>query len=203
MRVFGLTGGIGCGKSAVAGLLREAGIPVVDADAIAREAASPGTPCHAEIVAEFGEGILFPDGSIDRGKLGGIVFSDPSLRARLEAITIPRIREGIEESLSRLEAEGHAAAFVEAALLLENRRESRFEAVVCVHCAPEEQLRRIVSRGGLSESEARRRIAAQMPAEEKARRSDHVVDNSGAISETAARVDALLSRLGIAGDRRG
>ena len=199
MRVYGLTGGIGCGKSAVAAMFSEAGVPVVDADVVAREVVEPGKPAHSEIVARFGRSVLLPDGGIDRARLAGVVFADPARRAELEAITIPRIREGIEEALSRLAAEGVPAAVVEASLLHENRRAARFEAVISVHCSPEVQLARILARGGISEEEARQRIAAQMPSGEKARLSDHVIDNSGAPSETARQVRELLSRLGIGG----
>lgn len=197
MRVFGLTGGIGSGKSTVAALFAEAGVPVVDADRIAREVVEPGSACHAEIAARFGSSILMADGGIDRGKLGAIVFSDPVRRAELEAITIPRIREGIEDALAKLESEGHPAAIVEAALLIENKRAERFEAVICVYCDRETQLRRIASRGGIDPAEAVKRIDAQMPSEEKARMSDHVIDNSGSPGETRRRFIDLLTRLGL------
>jgi dephospho-CoA kinase len=198
MRVFGLTGGIGSGKSTVAALFAEAGVPVVDADRIAREVVEPGTAAHAEVVSRFGRTILSPDGGIDRGKLGAIVFSDAERRRELEAITIPRIREGIEAELAKLEAEGHTAAIVEAALLLENKRAQRFEAIICVYCDRETQLRRILSRGGLPAAEAEKRIDSQMPSDEKARLSDYVIDNSGSSVETRRRFGDLLSRLGLA-----
>ncbi len=197
MRIFGLTGGIGCGKSLVAGLIAEAGVPVVDADLIAREIVEPGTECHDEIIARFGESVVAADGRIDRKRLGGIVFADPARRAELESITIPKIRAGIEVALARLEAAGNQAAVVEAALLHENRRASRFESVICVSCDPEIQLRRIVARDGITVPEARQRIGAQMDSREKAGLSDHVIDNSGSRDDTIRQVSNLLERLNI------
>jgi dephospho-CoA kinase len=197
MRVFGLTGGIGTGKGLVASVLRVAGVAVVDADRIARRVVEPGTEGYGEVVAAFGEGILLPGGAIDRKGLGAIVFSDPAARARLEAITLPRIRAAIREELARLEAEGRDAAFVEAALLVENRRTGEYEAVVGVRCGKEEQVRRIAARDGLSGEEIRMRLASQMDPEEKARGCDHVIDNSGSPEETAVQVRDLLYRLKI------
>jgi dephospho-CoA kinase len=195
MRILGLTGGIGSGKSAVAGMIAEAGVPVVDADLIAREVVEPGTGAHAEIVSHFGDSILSPDGRIDRRKLGDIVFSDPVRRAELESITIPGIRAGIEAALGRLAAGGHPAAVVEAALLHENGRASSFEATICVYCDRETQRKRIVARDGISEGDAEKKIDAQMPSDEKARLSDYVIDNSGDIEGTKRQVASLLSRL--------
>jgi dephospho-CoA kinase len=199
MRVIGLTGGIGCGKSTVAALFAAAGVPVVDADRIAREAVAPGTEGHAGIVARFGTGILSGDGAIDRDRLGRIVFSDPAARADLEGITLPRIRAGIDARLAELEREGFKAAVVEAALIHENRRASQFESVVCVYCDRPTQLRRLLARGGLSESEAVQRMDSQMDLTEKARLSDHVIDNSGSREETIRQVDSLIAGLGLAG----
>jgi len=203
MRVFGLTGGIGTGKSLVASVLRVAGVAVVDADRVARRVIAPGTEGYREVVEAFGAEVLLPSGEVDRKKLGAIVFSDAAARRVLSAITLPRIREAIEEELSRLEKEGREAAFVEAALLVENGRTDRFEAVVGVRCGKEEQLRRIAGRDGLAEGEIRKRLAAQMDPEEKARACDHVIDNSGSPEETAIQVRDLLYRLGILHPPRG
>lgn len=197
MRVLGLTGSIGTGKSTVARMFEEAGVPVVDADAIAREVVLPGRDAWRDIVARFGEAILLPGGEIDRRKLGALVFSDPRARADLGAITHPRIREGIEAELSALEERGCAAALVEAALIFENRREGRFEAVIGVRCDRDVQVRRIVERDGVTEKEAAARIAAQMDPEDKARRSAHVIDNSGTPEETRRQVLSLVDRLGL------
>src|SRR5512142_3019944 len=117
MRLYGLTGGIGSGKSTVAAMFRNEGIPVVDADRIARDVTAPGEYAYLEIVHRFGRGILREDGAIDRKRLADIVFSDPARRAELEAITHPRIVEGIAYALQNLSAEGHPAVIVEAALI--------------------------------------------------------------------------------------
>ena len=195
MRVFGLTGGICSGKSTVARLFREEGIPVVDADRISREITLPGKPAHAEIVRRFGCDLLLPDGRIDRKKLGAIVFADPGKRAELEAITHPRIALGIREALSALAAKGHAIAIVEAALIHEKGRGGLFEAVIGVGCDRGLQIERLMNRDGIPREEALRIVSAQMDPEEKARASDYVIDNSGDLATTRDRVRVLARKL--------
>jgi dephospho-CoA kinase len=195
MRVFGLTGGIGAGKSAVARMFREAGIPVVDADRIAHDVTAPGRDAYREIVRSFGEEILLADGRIDRRKLGEKVFADPRLRSALEAATHPAIAEGIAAALAALEAAGHRAAIVEAALIHEAGRRGRFEAVIAVRCGRERQVERLMARDGISRDQALRRLSSQMDPEEKARASDHVIDNSGDLEATRSQVLALLREL--------
>lgn len=195
MRVFGLTGGIGTGKSTVARMFRDEGFAVVDADRIAREVTAPGEPAYKEIVGLFGEGILLPEGFIDRRKLGDIVFADPRKRASLEKITHPAIASGILSALSRLESEGDAVAIVEAALIHEKGRGGLFEAVIAVRCEKTVRIRRLMERDGISEEQVLRRIGSQMDAEEKARASEHVIDNSGDLPSTRAQVRALAVTL--------
>ena len=195
MRVFGLTGGICSGKSTVARLFREEGIPVVDADRISREITLPGKPAHAEIVRRFGCDLLLPDGRIDRKKLGAIVFADPGKRAELEAVTHPHIAEGIREAVSALAAKGHAIAIVEAALIHEKGRGGMFEAVIGVGCDRGLQIERLMNRDGIPREEALRIVSAQMDPEEKARASDYVIDNSGDLPATHAQVRALAEIL--------
>lgn len=195
MLVYGLTGGIGTGKSEVARMFREEGLPVVDADRIAREIVEPGGDAHEAIVRRFGKEVLLPDGRIDRKKLGDRVFADPEQRAALEAITHPRIAQGIACALARLEADGHAAAIVEAALIHEKARTGMFEAVIAVRCDDALQLRRLMARDGISEAAARKRLAAQMDPGEKALASDYVIDNSGDLESTREQVRALAARL--------
>lgn len=195
MRVIGLTGGIASGKSTVAGMFRDEGIPVVDADRLAREVTRRGRPAYGKIVRAFGPGILLPDGAIDRKKLGEIVFSDPAKRSVLEAITHPAIADGISAALSRLEADGQPVAIVEAALIHETGRRSLCESVISVWCRREQQVARLVARDGISRGQARQRIATQMDPGSKARASDCVIDNSRSIEETRARVRALAARL--------
>jgi len=195
MRVFGLTGGIGTGKSTVARMFREEGLAVIDADRIAREVTAPGRPAHEAIVRAFGREVLLPDGRIDRKKLGGIVFPDLAKRAELEAITHPEIARGIASELYRLESEGHGAAVVEAALIHETGRRARFEAVIAVRCDKMQQVRRLVERDGISEEQALQRIASQMDPDEKAHASEHVIDNSGDLAATRAQVRAFVERI--------
>jgi dephospho-CoA kinase len=195
MRVFGLTGNIGSGKSAVAAMLREAGIPVLDADRISREVTSPGGRAYDAVVHAFGRGIVRDDGSIDRMRLGEIVFSDPSLRARLEAITHPAILEGMKEAVAGIEREGHRAAVVEATLIHESGRKGLFEAVISVTCDRETAISRLASRDGMSRRQAEARLRAQMDADRKAGASDYVIDNSGDPEETRRQVAALVQVL--------
>lgn len=195
MRVFGLTGGIGSGKSTVAAMFRGEGIPVVDADAVAREVTAPGQYAYLEIVHRFGRGILGADGAIDRTRLGEIVFADPVRRAELEAVTHPRIVEGIAYALQQLDARGHPAAIVEAALIHEKGRAGMFEAVIGIRCEKFQQIERLMERDGIPKEKALQRLAAQMDADAKARASDYVIDNSGDLASTRAQVRALAVRL--------
>ncbi len=195
MRVFGLTGGIGSGKTTVARLFREENIPVLDADAVSREVTSPGHPAYEEIVRHFGREILLSDGRIDRKKLGAIVFADPGKRAVLEAITHPRIAEGIRKAVSALASEGYPVAIVEAALIHEKGRRGMFESVIGVRCGKRLQVERIMRRDGITRKEALRIVASQMDPEEKVRASDYVIDNSGDLARTRAQVRALAEKL--------
>ena len=195
MRVFGLTGGIGSGKSTVARLFREEKIPVVDADRISREITSPGKPAYIDIVGRFGEEILLPDGRIDRKMLGAIIFADPAKRADLEAITHPRIALGIREAVSALASEGHPVAIVEAALIHEKEPQGMFDAVIGVRCGTELQVLRLMHRDGISREQALQIVSSQMDPEEKARASDYVIDNSGDIAGTRAQVRSLAETL--------
>jgi len=195
MRVFGLTGNFGSGKSTVAAMFRRAGIPVLDADRISRDVTAPGGRAHSAVAREFGPGVLLPDGSIDREALAGIVFSDPARRAALEAITHPAILEAMKEAIEALSREGHRAVLVEAALIHETGRKGLFDAVIMVRCDPETQLRRAMGRDGISRERALERLGAQMDAEGKAARSDYVIDNSGPPERTLAQVERLVGIL--------
>jgi dephospho-CoA kinase len=195
MRVFGLTGNIGSGKSTVAAMLREAGIPVLDADRISREVTAPGGRAHDAVVQAFGRGIVRGDGSIDRKRLGEIVFSDPSLRARLEAITHPVILEAMEEAIAGIERDGHRAAVVEATLIHESGRKGMFDAVISVTCDRETAISRLAARDGMSRFQAVARLRAQMDADRKAIASDYVIDNSGDVESTRRQVVALAKVL--------
>ncbi|HWS15325.1 MAG TPA: dephospho-CoA kinase [Candidatus Methylomirabilis sp.] len=191
MRVFGLTGNIASGKSTVAALLHEHGIPVLDADRISREVTAPGGRAYDAVVEAFGRGILEPDGSIDRKRLGEIVFSDAALRERLERITHPAILDAMKEALSELARAGRRAAVVEAALIHESGRKGLFEAVISVACDRETQILRLMARDGITREQAEARFRAQMDADRKAGASDHVIDNSGSMEETRRQVERL------------
>lgn len=195
MRVLGLTGGIGTGKSAVARCFREEGIPVVDADGISRDILEPGRDAYRRVVRRFGTKILRTDGSIDRSRLGELVFADPAARSDLETITHPAILEGIVRALRTLEREGHRIAIVEAALIHEKARGDLFEAVIGVRCDPSRQVERIMERDGISREQAQSRIRAQMDPEQKARASDYRIDNSGDFESTRRQVVALIRTL--------
>jgi len=183
-------------------MFEEEGIPVVDADRIARDVTARGQPAHAKIVRLFGEGILRPDGEIDRRRLGEIVFADPARRAELEAVTHPPIRRAIQEALETLAAAGHAVALVEAALIQERRDGGLCEEVIAVRCDPAQQVARLAARDGLTREEALRRLAAQMDPERKARLCNHVIDNSGSLESTRRQVAALAARLRAAASGR-
>jgi len=191
MRVFGLTGNIGSGKSTVAAMLREAGIPVLDADRISREVTAPGGHVYDAVVQAFGSGIVRGDGSIDRKHLGEIVFSDPAARERLERITHPAILEAMKEAIAGIEREEHRAAIVEATLIHESGRKGLFEAVISVACDRETAISRLAARDGMTRSQAEARLRAQMDADSKAGASDYVIDNSGSLDETRRQVERL------------
>ena len=194
MKLYGLTGGIASGKSTVARQLRALGAVVIDADQLAREVVRPGRPAHAEILAAWPQ-VAAADGTIDRKKLGELVFADASQRTRLEAMTHPRIAEESARLASAAAAAGAPLAFYEAALLVETGSYREMDGLVVVTLPREEQLRRLQTRDGISPVAARARLAAQLPLESKAAVADHVVDNSGTEAQTQAAVAALYDRL--------
>src|SRR5450631_468336 len=194
LRVFGLTGGIGSGKSTVAQLFAARGVPVVDADALAREVVVPGAPAHAEVEAAWPEAIA-ADGTIDRKRLGDVIFVDAAARARLEAILHPRIAAAADARLAALASEGHRLALYEATLLVESGRWREFDGLIVVTASTETQIGRAMARDGLSRSQAEARLRAQLPTEEKVRVATCVIDNDGGRAATEAQVEALLAKL--------
>ncbi|MEA2646807.1 MAG: dephospho-CoA kinase [Chloroflexota bacterium] len=194
MRIIGLTGGIGSGKSTVSAMLRELGAAVVDADAGARAVVEPGQPGLAEIGEAFGPDVLRPDGSLDREKVAALVFSDPEARARLDAITHPRVREWMAERVQEAVAAGSELVVLDVPLMYESGLEGGVESVIVVWASPETQVSRAVERG-MTEADARARVAAQMPIDEKRARADHVVDNSGSVDATRRQVEHLWAEL--------
>lgn len=192
MRV-GLTGGVASGKSTVAGMLRERGAVVVDADQLAREVVEPGTEGLAAVVAAFGDAVLADDGTLDRPALGAIVFADPDARRRLEEVLHPLIRA----RGAALEAEAGADALVvhDVPLLVETGQQDRFDAVVVVDVPVEEQVRRMVADRGWSEEDARARIAAQATREERLAAATVVIENTGTRDDLRQRVAEVVEDL--------
>jgi dephospho-CoA kinase len=195
LRVFGLTGGIGSGKSTAAELLRQHGVPVVDADELAREVVAPGTVGLTEVVEAFGADVLGPDGALDRKRLGARVFSDPEARKRLNSITHPLVRQLSQVRFTELGASGVELAAYDVPLLFEVGLDAVLRPVVLIAAREATQLARIRARDGLSEADARARIAAQLPLEEKRRRADYVLENDGTLESLDAQVSALVSKL--------
>lgn len=193
MKVLGLTGGIGSGKSMVASMFTQLGADVIDADRLAREVVEPGQPALKEIATAFGKDILLPDGRLDRGKLGRMIFADPVARGKLNAITHPRIRERMDAEIAARRSRP-GVLVVDIPLLYENDRTRAVETVIVVWVDAKTQLRRLQERDGLSVEEARQRIAAQMPLDEKRARADVVIDNSGSREKTRRQVEAVYRR---------
>lgn len=204
LRVFGLTGGLGSGKSTVAARLRQRGVPVIDADALAREVVAPGSPGLAEVVAAFGAGVL-RDGGLDRARVANIVFGDPAARQRLEAITHPRIQALRDTRLAELTAAGEPLACYEVPLLFERGLDSSLRPVVVVSVPEPVQIERARRRDQATEAMVRARLDAQLPLAEKAARADYVIDNSGSLATTEAATDRVLwelcARLGVDASR--
>ena len=192
---LGLTGGIASGKSAVAAMLREMGFSVLDADSLAHRLIEPGQPAYAEVLQEFGHAVLAPDGRVDRAKLSAIVFADRARLNRLNAVVHPRVAEVVFRQFDEWQRGGtRDAAFVEAALLIESGIHKKLDGLVVAWCEPEQQLKRLMARG-LGEAEARRRITAQLPVDEKLRLATEKIDCSGSLEETRRQVGALAAKV--------
>lgn len=193
MLLVGLTGGIGSGKSTVAGMLSVRGAVVLDSDVLAREAVEPGTSGFDAVVARFGDGVLGSDGTLDRHALASIVFADDAARADLEAIVHPAVRRAIAEAVA---AHAHTddVVVVDSPLLIETSAHEGFPLVVVVTASADARVARLVERG-MDEADVGARMAAQMPLEEKVALADLVVDNDGTPAELEERVDRLWSDL--------
>jgi dephospho-CoA kinase len=198
--LVGLTGGIATGKSTVSAMFRALGCVIIDADVLAREVVEPGEPAYDDIVAEFGEGVLQPDRTLDRKKLGAIVFADPARRKRLEGMTHPRIRERFARRLQELtEQRFSGIVLFDAAVMIESGNHRNMDRLVVVATDEITQRARLRGRDGIGEEEAARKIASQMPVAEKAKLADHVIDNAGDRTATEVQVRrvhaALLAEL--------
>jgi dephospho-CoA kinase len=194
--LVGLTGGIASGKSTVSRQLTALGCHVIDADLLAREVVAPGQPALAAIVAAFGRAVLLPDGTLDRARLGSIVFADTAKRKHLEAITHPAIQARRQEILDTLAARGYDGLVVQdAALLIEVGAAAQVDRLVVVYAEPAIQRDRLMVRDNLPAEEAERRLRSQMPLADKVRLAHYVIDNSDSPEETAAQVRAVHAAL--------
>ncbi|HVF90131.1 MAG TPA: dephospho-CoA kinase [Blastocatellia bacterium] len=196
MLKIGLTGSIAVGKSFVISILSELGCATFDADKIAHSVMEPGREAYDGIVREYGREVLAGDGSIDRVKLGAIVFADAARRKRLNEIVHPRVIEEQNRLLAAAEArDPNAIAIVDAALMIESGGYKRFDKLIVVFCRPEIQIERLMRRNGITREDAERRVAAQMPSDEKRRYADFEIDTSGDFEETRRRVIEVHARL--------
>jgi dephospho-CoA kinase len=196
MKVIGLTGNIACGKSVVARMLEELGAKVIDADQIARLVVEPGEPAWKEITEKFGKEVLNLDRTINRQKLGEIVFRDKEKREELNRITHPRIIGKIKEIIEGYRKEGVEVVVVEAALIVEKGGLRPIIGDLIVVIADEEtQIGRLIERNGFSREEALSRIKSQMPISEKIKYATYVIDNSGTLEETRKQVEEVWKRI--------
>lgn len=196
MLKVGLTGSIAVGKSFVVSVLRELGCVTFDADRIAHSVMEPGKAAYQDIVREFGDGVLSEDKTIDRAKLGTIVFADAERRKRLNEIVHPRVHEEQNRLLTEAEAaDPNGIAIVDAALMIESGGYKRFDKLIVVFCDRETQVERLMERNQITREDAERRIAAQMPSDEKRKYADYEIDTSGTFDETRSRVQQVHAAL--------
>jgi dephospho-CoA kinase len=189
MRLIGVTGGIATGKSTVDRMLAAHGATVIDADQLAREAVRPGERTLDEVAARFGRDVIRPDGTLDRSRVGEIVFADTEARRDLERITHPRIMELMQQRIAAALAGPAPLVAVDVPLLFENTREAMFEGVLLVYAPREVQLRRLHERSGLDETAALQRLAAQLPIDEKRDWATWIIDNGDGLDATSLAVD--------------
>ena len=191
MRVLGLTGGVGMGKSTAAQMLRERGVAVVDTDELARQVVEPGQPALAEVVEAFGSELIGPAGQLRRAELARRVFADAAARARLEKILHPRIRALWQAQVETWRAEGRPLAVVVIPLLFETRAEAELDGTICLACTAATQQERLRARGWSAE-QIEQRIRAQWPVEQKIARANYVVWTEGGLAEHAAQIERIL-----------
>ncbi len=193
---MGLTGGIASGKSTVLKMLKELGACCIDLDELARWAVEPGRPAWHDISRHFGQGVLRPDGTLDREALGRVVFKDPGQRRILEGLVHPRVWEESDRLMEEIKGrDPHAIVVVDVPLLVELGLQDRWDVVILVYVPREMQLERLMRRNGYPEEEAETRLRAQMPIEEKIPFAHFVIDNSGGISRTRRQVREVMGRL--------
>jgi dephospho-CoA kinase len=192
MFIIGLTGGIASGKSTVAEMLAARGAHLIDADRLAREAVEPGKPAWQEIIRWLGEDILLPDRTIDRRRLGELVFNDRAMRDRLNSIVHPRVEELFTRELEQIRREDPAAVVVyDVPLLIETGRLDRYDLILLVYVSPAIQLERLCRRNNLEQEAAEKRLQAQTPLDEKKKHAHVIIDDSGSITETEQQVETF------------
>ena len=200
MLQVGLTGSIASGKSHASSVFAELGAHVIDADVIAHELFVPGTQTYAKVVEAFGNGVLAPDGTIDRKILGKIIFHNAEKRQLLNSLVHPEVRAEVMRRMFELEKQGfQGIVIVDAALIVESGFHKMQDRLIVVICEPALQLTRVMNRCGISAEEARIRIAAQLPAEEKVKLADYVIDTSGTYSNTREQIERIYRRACSAG----
>ena len=192
VRRIALTGGIATGKSYVRARLDHVGVPTVDADTLARDVVDPGTPGLAAVVERFGPAVVEPDGSLNRRALGMIVFADPEARRELERIVHPAVRVAMDQWFASLDPVRHPVAVADIPLLFETARHTEFDGVILTVCSPATQLQRLLERNGMTETEARQRIAAQLPTEAKVPGATYVINTDGTFAETDAQIESMV-----------
>lgn len=194
-RIIGLTGGIATGKSTVSNILRENGIPIIDADQLTRRLQQPGSVGLKRLAAEFGQQVVQPDGQLDRQRLGQRVFSDPSSRRKLDQVMQPLIREAVADQLAIFKRQQVPAVVLDFPLLFEAHYDQDCDYIIVVAVNRQTQLQRLMARNGYSKQEAEERITAQMPLERKIQRADRVIDNSGSLDSTRKQVAQFINAL--------
>ncbi|CQR48102.1 Dephospho-CoA kinase [Paraliobacillus sp. PM-2] len=194
-KIIGLTGGIASGKSTVSNMLRKRGIPIIDADRIAKEAVEPNQKAYRQIVATFGASILQKDGQLDRKKLGNIVFANECKRQQLNEIVHPQVRKVMLDKRDQLIKQKQPIIVLDIPLLFESNLEDLVDLVIVVYSHPDIQLERLMKRNQLSREEAQKRIHSQLSIRKKAELADLVIDNNGSIEDTKEQCEKIMNKL--------